>query len=413
MKNIFLRTVLLLCILLSGPLLQDAWAASREKPLVLGIERVAEYADVFAGKKVGLITNQTGTDSRLKSSVDLLREQASLEAIFVPEHGLFGAAAAGEQIADEEYNGIRVHSLYGDNKKPTAAMLGNLDLIAFDIQDIGVRHYTYVSTMAYAMEACAENGKTFVVFDRPNPLGGRLGGPTLKKGFESFIGLYHVPLLHGMTVGEYARFINAEYGIGAELVVIPVLNWTRDKSFGETGLPWVPTSPNIPTEVSAFCYAATGIVGNMAVSVGIGTTKPFEFVGAPWMDKLKLAARLNALSLPGVVFRPAAFIPKFGMYKDELCQGVQLHITDKAVFRPALTGALLVRMIMGEYPQQELFQKRGETGYKIDISVGEASLRHDLIPLEQILRRWQSENELFAGKIEPYLLYPWGRSKDK
>ena len=397
----------MLCLLAIAVVpLQKAEAKNNEDTVILGIERINDYADIFAGKRVGLITNQTGVDRNLKSSVDILRSKVQLQAVFVPEHGLFGAVTAGDDVKNDKYEGIEVRSLYGDTRRPTKAMLADIDVLAFDIQDVGTRHYTYVSTMAYAMEACAKEGKKFVVFDRPNPLGGYYEGPTLKNGFETFIGLYNVPLRHGLTVGEYARFINKEYKIGADLQVIPMKNWTKEMLFEQTGLPWVATSPNIPTETSAFCYAATGIVGDMNISVGIGTTKPFEYVGTPWLDKLAFAAQLNALEMPGVIFRPIAFIPNYGMNAGELCQGVQIHITDKRSFQPAHVGAQMVRLLMKDYPQKDLFPKRNSDGYKIDIALGESSLRYAEIPLEDIFKRWDRENAYFAEKVQPYLLYP-------
>ena len=397
----------MLCLLAIAVVpLQKAEAKNNKDTVILGIERINDYADIFAGKRVGLITNQTGVDRNLKSSVDILRSKVQLQAVFVPEHGLFGAVTAGDDVKNDKYEGIEVRSLYGDTRRPTKAMLADIDVLAFDIQDVGTRHYTYVSTMAYAMEACAKEGKKFVVFDRPNPLGGYYEGPTLKNGFETFIGLYNIPLRHGLTVGEYARFINKEYKIGADLQVIPMKNWTKEMLFEQTGLPWVATSPNIPTETSAFCYAATGIVGDMNISVGIGTTKPFEYVGTPWLDKLAFAAQLNALEMPGVIFRPIAFIPNYGMNAGELCQGVQIHITDKRSFQPAHVGAQMVRLLMKDYPQKDLFPKRNSDGYKIDIALGESSLRYAEIPLEDIFKRWDRENAYFAEKVQPYLLYP-------
>ncbi|MGL5206301.1 MAG: exo-beta-N-acetylmuramidase NamZ family protein [Acidaminococcaceae bacterium] len=403
-RNILFVMICLFAIVILP--LQCTEAKNNKSKVVLGIERIDDYEGIFAGKRVGLITNQTGVDRNLKSSVDLLKEKTQLQAIFVPEHGLFGAVMAGDAVKNDNYEGVEVRSLYGDTKKPTKEMLADIDILAFDIQDVGSRHYTYVSTMAYAMEACAKQGKKFVVFDRPNPLGGYLDGPTLKNGFESFIGLYNVPLRHGLTVGEYASFINKEYRIGVDLQVIPMKKWTREMFFEQTGLPWIATSPNIPTEMSPFYYASTGIVGDMKVSVGIGTTKPFEYIGAPWLDKLDFAAQLNELAMPGVIFRPIAFKPNYGLYAGELCQGVQIHITDKRSFQPAQTGAQIVRLLMKDYPQRDLFPKRSADGYKIDIALGESSLRYAEIPLADIFNRWDRENTYFAEKVQPYLLYP-------
>ena len=315
MKRLVVVLILLTVVLMSG--CADAGrrdkdhkkAAAQGPAVTLGIERLDEYAQLFAGKRVGLITNQTGVDSKLRSSEDILLEQTDLTGIFVPEHGLFGAIAAGDDVEGAEYKGVKVYSLYGATKRPTPAMLDTIDVMTVDIQDVGARHYTYISTMAYAMEECAKAGKKFVVFDRPNPLGGMIEGPTLKKGQESFIGLYPVPLRHGMTIGEYARYINDTQKLGLDLTVIPMQGWQRRMYWQDTGLPWVGTSPQIPTAATAPYYVTTGILGDTDLSVGIGTTKPFYYVGAPFADKEELAAKLNGLQLPGVHFRPAAFIP--------------------------------------------------------------------------------------------------------
>ncbi|HIU64321.1 MAG TPA: DUF1343 domain-containing protein [Candidatus Avacidaminococcus intestinavium] len=375
--------------------------------VLLGIERLAEYKGELSDKRLGLLTNQTGVTKSLQSSVDVVREEFNLVAIFVPEHGLSGAVVAGESVADAQYEGVPVRSLYGATKRPTAEMLADIDVLLVDLQDIGVRHYTYTSSLAYAMEACAEFGKTIVVLDRPNPLGGKIEGPTLKKGYESFIGLYPLPLRHGLTIGEYAKLINQEYAIGADLLVIPLKNWRRGMYFAKTGLPWVATSPNIPTAETALPYAITGIVGDLNVSVGVGTTKPFEYVGAPWLDKKTLASELNGLGLPGVFFRPIAFEPKYGIYKDEVCQGVQVHILDSDKVQAAQTGAQLVRVLINNYSDQLAFPLRQTEGYKFDIALGESSLRYVNLSLDNILERWQRENEEFRVLSKPYLLYPW------
>ncbi|MEG0797777.1 MAG: DUF1343 domain-containing protein [Acidaminococcaceae bacterium] len=403
MLKLFLR--LCCCLLLISVVPRQCAAATKPQPqVVLGIERLAEYASLFKNKRVGLITNQTGLDSKLRSSVELLEAHAKVSAIFVPEHGLFGAVKAGELLGNTTYRGIKVYSLYGETKRPTPAMLEGIDLLAIDLQDIGARNYTYASTMAYAMEACAQAGKTFVVFDRPNPMGGTYGGPTLKKGQESFIGLYPLPLRHGLTLGEYARFINTEYHIGVKLEVVPLRNWRRSMYFPATKLPWIMTSPAIPTFTSAVCYLATGITGEANLSVGIGTTKPFEYIGAPWLHNQDFAAKLNALALPGVKFLPVAFTPGFGKYAGEFCAGVQLYVTDLPSFLPVHTGAHIVRLLLTDYPQQVSFATRDTGGYKFDIELGEASLRGQR-PLAGIFARWEQENQAFAAQAKPYLLY--------
>ena len=203
---------------------------------------------------MGLITNQTGVDSKLRSSEDILLAHTDLTGIFVPEHGLFGAVAAGDDVDGAEYKGVKVYSLYGAARRPTPAMLDAIDVMTVDIQDVGARHYTYVSTMAYAMEECAKAGKKFVVFDRPNPIGGLMEGPLLRQEQASFIGLYPVPLRHGLTIGEYARYINDTQKLGLDLTVIPMKGWQRKMYWQDTGLPWVGTSPQIPTAATALYY---------------------------------------------------------------------------------------------------------------------------------------------------------------
>lgn len=278
MKRLAVALILLVTVVTAGCVDAGKRDKKEQAPVpavTLGIERVDEYAKLFAGQRVGLITNQTGVDSKLRSSEDILLEKTNLTGIFVPEHGLFGAVAAGDDVDGDKYRGVPVYSLYGATRRPTAEMLDAIDVMTVDIQDVGARHYTYVSTMAYAMEACAKAGKKFVVFDRPNPLGGMIEGPTLKKGMESFIGLYQVPLRHGMTIGEYARYINETQQLGLDLTVVPMQGWKRSMYWQDTGLPWVGTSPQIPTADTALYYVTTGVLGDTNLSVGIGTASLF------------------------------------------------------------------------------------------------------------------------------------------
>lgn len=396
-------TVLVTCCADAGK--RDKKDAAAGPAVILGIERVADYQQLFDGQRVGLITNQTGVDRKLRSSADILLEQTRLTGIFVPEHGLFGAVAAGDDIDGEEYQGVKVYSLYGATKRPTQEMLDAVDVLTIDIQDIGARHYTYISTMAYAMEACAKAGKKFVVFDRPNPLSGLVEGPTLKKGQESFIGLYPVPLRHGLTIGEYAQYINATAKLDLDLTVIPMQGWRRSMYWRDTGLPWVGTSPQIPTASTALDYVTTGCLGDADLSVGIGTTKPFVYVGAPFAKQDAVSAQLNGLQLPGVYFRPAAFIPAYGVFAKELCQGVEIYITDARSYHAVATGAQILRTFEQLYPNKVVYPVRhGGEGYKIDIALGETSLRAG-VPLEKLLPRWDREARAFEEQVQPYLLY--------
>lgn len=393
---------IILALLLAFSCQSGTFAAAR---VVLGVERLTEYDELLQGKRVGLLTNQTGVDSNLRSTVDILKERYNLAALFVPEHGFYGAIKAGEEFSNEDFRGLKVFSLYGDSKRPSAEMLQEIDVLCVDLQDVGVRHYTYVSSMAYAMEACAEAGKPVIVFDRPNPLGGKVEGPVLKPGYESFIGLYAMPLRHGLTIGEYAAYINEHYGINCQLTVIPMKNWKRSMLWQDTGLHWVGTSPLIPNADTAFLYAVTGVAGDTSLSVGVGTAKPFYYVGAPFADEEQVFAALSKLNLPHVLFRPAAFIPRYGKYQGELVKGVEVYLTESDKVNTAELGYLIVYTLRQLYPDKVLFPERGYVpGYKADIALGEDSLRLNEAP-EQAFERWQQEDAQFIKEVQKYLLY--------
>lgn len=385
-------------------------ALPEQRPAVrLGIDRIDEYQTVFAGKRVGLITNPTGVNSQLESSVDVMYAKTNLVALYSPEHGIRGAAAAGDTVGGsiDGKTFLPVYSLYGATKKPTPEMLAKVDVLAFDIQDVGARAYTYIYTMAYAMQACKEQGKTMVVFDRPNPVGGTMvEGGLVKPGFTSFIGMYPIPIRHGMTVGELAKLFNQEFGIGCDLVVIPMDGWKRSMQFADTGLPWIMTSPNIPTPETALVYSGTGLFGGTNISEGVGTTRPFEFVGAPWLDPEELATAMKALHLPGVTFRPAYFMPRFGLYKDEMCGGVQLHITDREAFQAVRTGLSLLYTIKDLSGSQFAFGRGGKFESSIDLAAGDDSLRKGEYRLPELWQRWSQEAAAFKAKAKAYYLYP-------
>jgi len=315
--------------------------AQYQPKVQLGIDRlIMNSPKEIVGKRLGLITNPTGIGNNLRSTIDILfnDNRFQLIALFGPEHGVRGDVFAGKKIDDykDPKTGIPVYSLYGKTKKPTQEMLKNVDVLVFDIQDIGIRPYTYIYTMAYCMEAAKEHNIPFVVLDRPNPLGGKLiEGPVLNPKFKSFIGLYPIPYIPGMTVGELALLFNKEYEINCDLVVVPMSGWNRDMLFQETGLIWVPTSPHLPHPETSFYIAATGGFGELGtISEGVGTPFPFEICGAPWIDGSKLAEELNQLNLPGIYFRSLSFKTYYLRFVDEPCSGVQLHITDFRKFQP-------------------------------------------------------------------------------
>ena len=396
----------ILCSLLI--MLLTMTAAAKENRVTLGIERIDEpfVQEQLAGKMLGLFTNQSGVDSRLRSSVALLQEKYNLTALFVPEHGLFGAVAAGETFASHSYKNIPVHSLYGATRRPTPEMLAQIDAMVVDIQDVGIRHYTYFSSLAYIMEECAKEKKQVIVLDRPNPLGGTIQGPVLKPEYKTFIGLYELPLRHGLTIGEFARYINSTQHIDCDLKVIPMKGWHRRQLWQDTGLPWVQTSPLIPTPETALLYGVTGVCGDSNLSVGVGTAKPFYFVGAPFADADAVKAALDARHLAGVAFRAARFTPRYGAYQDELVQGVEIYLTDvRRVNLPELDYTLL-STFKSLYPEQIKTPERGygSKGYKLDIALGESSLREGEAA-ETAFARWQQECADFTQQVKPYLLY--------
>lgn len=394
---------LIVCILWLLTALAGDTATKRE-PVRLGIDNVDEYLYLFKDKRVGLVTNQTGVDRHLQSTIDILRQKTNLVALFSPEHGIRGAAVAGDKVASgtDPKTGLPVYSLYGASRKPTPEMLSDIDVLCFDIQDVGARFYTYISTMAYAMESCREQNKIFVVFDRPNPIGGEtVEGPVLKTGFESFIGLYPIPVRHGMTVGELARFFNEEYDINASLAIVKMSGWQRHMYWEDTGLSWVMTSPNIPTPATAVVYPGTGLFGGTNISEGVGTTKPFELVGASWVDADQLADRLNTLGLPGVYFRPTAFTPRFGAHEGVNQSGVELHVTDKRAYRSVYTAAAMFSVLREMDGGKVEIKRSGMFG----LALGEDSLRHNDADWRALVPRWQQEAQEFRKKATKYLLY--------
>lgn len=308
------------------------------RPIVVktGIEVLkAQRFELLEGKRVGLITNPTGVDDGLRSTVDILNEAPNVElvALFGPEHGVRGDAHAGDHVGNQTdpVTGLPVYSLYGKTRKPTPEMLRGIDVLVYDIQDIGCRSFTYISTMGEAMAAAAENGIEFVVLDRPNPLGGRkVEGPLVQDGFFSFVSQYRIPYVYGLTCGELAMLLNGEGMIGkpCNLHVVAMEGWKRDMVYEDTGLQWIPSSPHIPQAETAFFYPASGIVGDFGyLSIGVGYTIPFQMFAAEWIDAEQFADSLNALKLPGAIFRPIHVKPFYSVGRGKQLHGVQVHLT--------------------------------------------------------------------------------------
>ncbi|HDK35703.1 MAG TPA: DUF1343 domain-containing protein, partial [Bacteroidetes bacterium] len=347
-----------------GLLLTTAGLQAQYHPVVKpGIDVLLErHLDLIQGKRVGLISNPTGITASHESDISALLQEPGVElkALFGPEHGIRGDSPAGAKVGSykDPETGISVYSLYGKTRKPTSKMLDSLDVLLFDIQDVGVRPYTYIYTMALAMKAAAEKGIPFIVLDRPNPMGGLLvEGPVLDDAFQSFIGLYPIPYVHGMTIGEVAALFNKAFGIGAKLTVIKMEGWKRDMIFEDTGLLWVPTSPHVPHRDTPYFLAATGGFGELGtISVGVGTPTPFELVGAPWVSAQKLADALNDAHLPGVYFRPLNFRPYYAYFTEENCGGVQIHILNNRRFLPIRTQITILVTLHKLYPKAGIFK---------------------------------------------------------
>lgn len=385
-----------------------------------GIEVLKEQDyEVLQGKRVGLVTNPTGVDSNLKSTVDILHEEESvnLVALYGPEHGVRGNFDAGthvENVTDSE-TGLPVYSLYGSNRKPSPEMLEDVDALVFDIQDIGVRSYTYISTLGLVMEAAAENDKQVVVLDRPNPLGGnRVEGMLWEKEFESFVSQYPVPYVHGLTVGELARMLNGEKmlseGLQCDLEVVRMKGWKRDMVFEETGLPWVPTSPHIPHAYTPFYYAATGIAGELNGNmIGVGYTLPFQVFALPGLDANKTAEALNSRNLPGVTFRPIWFRPYYKKFKGEELKGVQIHVTNYKIAEPTKIQFHFLDYLAEAYPDKNLFEANPGRHKMFDWVCGSDKVRKIFASenpdMEAFKKLWNSGVKAFKTKARPYLLY--------
>ena len=364
--------------------------------------------DLVHGKNVGLITNPTGVNRELVSDVDLLAHTPGvhLVALFGPEHGIRGAQQAGASVGSgrDPITGLPVYSLYGKTRQPTPAMLTGVDVLVFDIQAVGARFYTYLYTMADAMKAAAAARIPIIVLDRPNPIGGTaVQGPVLDPKYASFVGEYPIPLRYGMTIGELAEFFNNQFHIGADLTVVKMRGWTRSMYYDGTPLQFVMPSPNMPTETTALVYPGMGLVEGTNVSEGRGTTRPFEIVGAPWIDAERLSRVLNEKHLAGVRFRPVHFTPTFSKYEGKPCNGVEVHVMDRDAFNPVVVGLTVIATIHDLYPRQFAFNASD-----FDRLVGNDWVRQDIekgVPVSEMQRRWKADLSQFEKVRQKYLLY--------
>jgi len=378
-----------------------------------GLDRVGAYKNVFEGKRLGIIANHTAYDRDGKFIVDafIKMKGVTVTALFSPEHGLWGTARDGEKIdsqTDPVYN-LPVYSLYGKTQKPTSDMLRNIDVLIFDIQDIGARFYTYIYTMSLAMEAAAENGKTFVVLDRPNPINGdSVQGNILEPALASFVGLYPIPVRHGMTAGELAKMFNGQGWLAGrvkvKLVIIPMEGWRRRMWYDRTGLRFIKPSPNMPDLETAAVYPGLCLLEGTNVSEARGTAMPFKQFGAPWIDSKLLAGRLNTLSLPAMRFEPVRFTPMSSKYQGRECHGVRILVTDRDRLEPYSSGVRIVNEICRMYPDQ--FKWKAS---HFDRLCGTSKIRNAIAgnsSLDTLQNRWQKELEAFLKIRAGYLIYP-------
>jgi uncharacterized protein YbbC (DUF1343 family) len=385
--------------------------------VLLGAERLLD-SSTLAGARVGIVCNPASVDSRLRHIADRLAVHADvrLSAIFGPQHG-FRSDVQDNMIetrhAHDEVRRVPVYSLYSEVREPTADMLRGLDALVIDLQDVGVRIYTYIYTMANCLKAARRSGIKVIVCDRPNPIGGaQVEGPVLTHGFESFVGMFPIPMRHGLTIGELARLFNAEFGIGADMDVVPMEGWRRDMYWPDTGRTWIMSSPNIPTADTTLVYPGSVLFEGTNISEARGTTRPFELLGAPWIVAERFADAMNRRELPGVFFRSAVFEPTFHKHAGKSCGGCQIHVLDRWTFRPVETGVALIETFRAsDSTQFQWKQPPYEYEYDrmpIDLLAGSPQLRESIESgrsAEDIAASWREPVEAFLKLRDRYLLY--------
>lgn len=417
MKHIFISALLVFFIS------DMAFAQKRKQndPKVLtGIEVLQkDHFRQLAGKRIGLITNATGVGFNMESTIDILyhAKNVHLEALFAPEHGIRGAQYAGKHVSEsvDPVTHLPVYSLYGRTRKPTKKMLKGLDALVYDIQDVGVRSYTYISTLGLAMEAAAENHLEFYVLDRPDPLGGeKVEGNIVHKGYFSFVSQYPIPYVYGLTTGELARLINDQHMLPGrkkcDLKIIRMEGWHRNMTYKDTGLPWVPTSPNIPHESTPKYYVSTGIMGELGViSEGVGSTLPFHMMAATWMNGYKVAKNMNDFHLPGVIFRPVTFKEFFGIHKGQTLSGVQIYITNYKKVNLMSLQFYLMQVNHELYPGKNPFKMASKERIKMfDKVMGTSKIRKLFtkhFKYTDIKSYLNQDVESFKKMSEKYYLY--------
>lgn len=377
--------------------------------VLTGIDNLESADRLLRGARVGLMTNQTGVDARLRPTIDLLNERYRLTALFACEHGVRGSAQAGAHIESQidPETGVMVHSCYGASHHLTDEMLDHIDVFAFDMQDVGARFFTYLYSLSFAMQDCARAGKPVVVFDRPNPLGGEVvEGTLLDERVHSFVGEYAMPTRYGLTIGEYALWARDHLKLDLDVRVVPLRGWTRAMRWRDTGLCFVPPSPNCATVHAANVYTGTCIFEGTNLSEGRGTVLPFEYIGAPYVDAAALETRMNALALPGVLFRRAYFTPQFSKHAGVQCAGVQLHVTDERAFTPFAAGLSLLDAVRELHGDALEWTGIEDAEYKtIDKLLGTDDYRLGRADAGQLIARHAPLIEQWREDSRAYYLY--------
>ena len=374
-----------------------------------GVDCLDSVAGLLASQRVGLMTNPTGIDHDLNSTIDLINARFHLTALFAVEHGIRGDAQAGAEIGTtvDEATGVTVYSAYGKNDHFNDEMLDAFDVLVFDIQDVGARFYTYLYSLSYAMEACARGGKRMVVLDRVNPLGGvKRSGTILDTRFSSFVGDYELPTQYALTIGEYAQYVKDYLHLDVDLTVVPLEGWQREMLLDDTDLPWVAPSPNCPDLAAALCYTGTCIFEGSNISEGRGTTLPFQVLGAPFLDGAALEKQMNALALPGLRFRRTSFCPTFSKHQGVMCHGVQMHITDRQACDAFAGGLLLMDAIRKMAPDQFEFICWGEEKvYSVDKLLGTDAYRTGRLCARELIEASREPVRAFGERARQYQLY--------
>lgn len=375
-----------------------------------GIDTIDSHPELFSGRRLGLITSVSGTTSSLRSTVDVLNERYGLSALFAPEHGVRGNLHAGQSVDTytDEVTGLPVFSLYSEHsKRLSLEMLEAVDTVVYDIQDIGARYYTFISTLLYALEDCAKHGRELVVLDRPNPLGDLVEGNILETAYKSFVGAYPICMRYGLTAGELAIMTNDELALGCALTVVPTAGWKRRELFPDTKNCWLMPSLGIPRFETALLYPGTCLFEGTNLSEGRGTTCPFEIIGAPYINAHKLSSAANAMRLPGIIFTPAYFTPTFSKHQGTPCEGVHLHVTDSAAFEPVSTAVRLLYLIRECYQSFAFLPPVSEGGRAfISLLAGSGVFEsNDILPCDELLAQYAADSAAFAKRKQKYHIY--------